>query len=165
MRRSLALRSNPTVRQTQAILGRLERGLTERGAMTHREVSGEVAFRMPPPWRLARGWLALISSGTASLSAWGGGPWRVSYRLHFGALQALSGLVTLIIVVVGWSWSRLALLAVVLALWGGGYGVLHLLASHAFRDLLRRVMGDFVENRAAPRPHTTDAAAGSQQPE
>lgn len=165
MRRSLVLRSNPTVRQTQAILARLERALTDRGAVTHREVSGEVAFRMPPPWRLARGWLALISRGTATLSAWGGGPWRVSYRLHFGALQALTGLITLIIVIVGWSWSRLALFAVVLALWGAGYGVLHLLGSHAFRDMLRSVMGDFVENRARPRPQPTDAAAGSQQPE
>ena len=165
MRRSLVLRSNPTVRQSQAILGRLERALTERGAITHREVSGEVAFRMPPPWRLARGWLALISRGTATLSAWGGGPWRVSYRLHFGALRALTGLVTLTIVVIGWRWSRLALLAVVLVLWGAGYGSLHLLGAHAFRDLLRRVLGDFVENRARPRPQPTDAAAESQQPE
>lgn len=165
MRRSLVLRANPTVRQTQAILGRLERVLTERGALTHREVSGEVEFRMPPPWRFARGWLALISRGTATLSAWGGGPWRVSYRLYFGALQALTALVTLIIVVVGRSWSRLVLLAIVLVLWGAGYGVLHLLGSHAFRDLLRSVMGDFVEQRARARPQPTDAAAGSQQPE
>ena len=165
MRRSLVLRSNPTVRQTQAILGRLERALTERSAVTHREASGEVAFRMPPPWRLARGWLALISRGTATLSAWGGGPWRVSYRLHFGALRALTALVTLIIVFVGWRWSRLALLAVVLVLWGAGYGMLHLLGAHAFRDLLRSVMGDFVENRARPRPQPTDGAAESQQPE
>jgi hypothetical protein len=120
---------------------------------------------MPPPWRFAPGWLALVSRGTATLSAWGGGPWRVSYRLHFSALQGLTGLLTLIVVVVGWGASRLALLAIVLALWAAGYGTLHLLGSHAFRELLRSVMGDFVEQRGRARPNQADTAAESQQPE
>lgn len=167
MRRSLVLRANPTVRQIQAILARVERALTERGASTHREIPGEVSFRMPPPWQLARvGWLGLITRGTATLSAWGGGPWRVSYRLHFGALQALTALLTLVIVVLGWNGPRLTLLGIVLTLWIAGYGTLHLLASHHFRRMLRDVMADVVERRTQPRAKPTPSApATSQHPE
>jgi hypothetical protein len=161
------LRANPTVRQIQTILARVERALTERGAIVHREIPGEVSFRMPPPWELAPvGWLAVITRGTATLSAWGGGPWRVSYRLHFGALQALTGVMTLVIVMLGWNWPRLALLGTILVLWIAGYGVLHLVASHHFRRVLRDVMADVVERRARPREKPTPSApATSQQPE
>lgn len=166
----MVLRANPTVRQTQRILSQLDRALRERGATTDRAPAGELVFHMPPPWKLAPvGWLALITRGTATLSAWGGGPWRVSYRLHFAALQVFTGLITLGIAVLGWGWPRLALLSAVLALWILGYGLLHLLAAHRFRDLLRDVMADVIERRPNSR---TDQPAGqssapspSQQPE
>lgn len=166
MKRSLVLRGNPTVRETNAILARLETALGERGATTHRRTSGEVSFRMPPPWRFARlGWLGLITRGTAVLSAWGGGPWRVSYRLYFGALQAITAMLTLAIAFVGWSWPRSILLSIVLGLWLVGYGSLHLLASHRFRDFLRGVMNDVTERRSRPRAEPRSASATSQQPE
>jgi hypothetical protein len=166
MRRSLVLGANPTVRQTQAILARLERALRERGATTDRAPAGELTFRMPPPWRLARvGWLALLTRGTATLSAWGGGPWRVSYRLYFGALQAMSGLITLIIAMVGWGWPRLTLIIVILALWILGYAPLHLLAAHRFRRLLRGVMADVIDQRVRPGAGRANVPAASQQPE
>lgn len=166
MRRSLVLRGDPTVRETHAILARLEAALHERGATTHRETSGEVSFRMPPPWRFARlGLLGLITRGTAVLSAWGGGPWRVSYRLYFGALQATTGVLTLAIAVVGWSWARVTLLSILLGLWIVGYGSLHLLASRRFREFLRAVMNDVVERRTRPRVERKSASATSQQPE
>jgi hypothetical protein len=162
----VVLRANPTVRQTQAILVQLERALRQRGAATDRAQAGELVFRMPPPWKLARvGWLGLITRGTATLSAWGGGPWRVSYRLYFGALQALAGLITLSMVVLGWGWPRLALLSAGLALWLIGYGSLHLLAAHRFRDLVSDVVTDVLDRRATPRAEPTSAPAGSQQPE
>ena len=162
----MVLRANPTVRQTQAILVQLERALRQRGAATDRAQAGELVFRMPPPWRLARvGWLGLITRGTATLSAWGGGPWRVSYRLYFGALQALTGLITLSMVILGWGWARLALLSAVLALWLLGYGSLHLLAAHRFRDLVSDVVTDVLDRRATPRPEQASTPAGSQQPE
>lgn len=164
------LRANPTVRQTQRILAQLDRVLRERGATTDRAPAGELIFRMPPPWKLARvGWLALITRGTATLSAWGGGPWRVSYRLHFGALQLLTGLITLAIAVFGWGWPRLALLSAVLALWIVGYGSLHVLAAHQFRDLLSGVMTDVIERRPNSRPDQPavqpSAPSASQQPD
>lgn len=166
MRRSLVLRTNPTVRQTQVILVQLDRALRERGATTGRATAGELTFRLPPPWKLARvGWLALITRGTATLSAWGGGPWRVSYRLYFGALQAVTGLITLAMVVFGWGWPRLGLLSAVLALWIVGYGSLHLLAAHHFRDMLSEVMAGIIERRAVPRGDQATARATTQHPE
>ncbi|HEU5185734.1 MAG TPA: hypothetical protein VFU01_14265 [Gemmatimonadaceae bacterium] len=166
MKRSLVLRGNPTVRETNAILARLETALGERGATTHRRTPGEVSFRMPPPWRFARlGLLGLITRGTAVLSAWGGGPWRVSYRLYFGALQVITGVLTLVIAVLGWSWPRSILLSILLGLWLFGYGSLHLLASHRFRDFLRGVMHDVTERRSRPRAERRSASATSQQPE
>lgn len=166
MRRSLVLGANPTVRQTQAILARLERALRERGAATDRAPTGELTFRMPPPWRLAPvGWLALLTRGTATLSAWGGGPWRVSYRLYFGALQAVTGLITLVIAIAGWGWPRLTVVIVILAFWILGYAPLHLLASHRFRRLLRDVMADVIGPRVRPGADRASAPAVSQQPE
>jgi hypothetical protein len=166
VKRSLVLQANPTVRQTQAILVHLDRALRERGATTDRAPAGELTFRMPPPWKLARiGWLALITRGTATLSAWGGGPWRVSYRLYFGALQALTALLTLAMAVLGLGWPRLALLSAVLALWIIGYGSLHLLAAHRFRDFLRAVMTGVMERRVPARAEQASASATSQQPE
>jgi hypothetical protein len=169
VRRSLVLRANPTVRQTQTILSQLDRVLRERGATTDRAPAGEVIFRMPPPWKLARiGWLALITRGTATLSAWGGGPWRVTYRLYFRALQLLTGLITIGMVVFGWRWPRLALLSAVLAVWIVGYGLLHLLAARQFRTLLSGVMTDVLERRAKSRsdqPTPSSTPAASQQPE
>lgn len=166
MRRSLPLRANLSVRQTQALLIRLERALAERGATVYREIPGELSFRMPPPWKLAPvGWLALITRGVVALSAWGGGPWRLSYRLHFGWLQAVTGVTTLILAVLGWGWPRLALLGAVLALWVVGYGVLHLIAARHFRLVLRELISDIAERRARPRREANGASATSQQPE
>jgi hypothetical protein len=166
VRRSLVLRANPSVRHTQAILARLQRALEQQGASTERVPTGELNFRMPAPWRLApKGWLALITRGTATLSAWGGGPWRVSYKLYFGALQAVAGLITLAFVVVGWGLPRLSLLAAVLTLWVAGYAPLHFLAAHRFRTLLQEVMADVLERRAHPRTQAASASASSQQPE
>ena len=162
------MRANPTVRQTQTILAQLDRVLRERGATTDRAPAGELVFRMPPPWKLARiGWLALITRGTATLSAWGGGPWRVTYRLHFRALQLLTGLITVGMVLFGWGWPRVSLLSAVLAVWIVGYGSLHLLAARQFRNLLAGVMIDILERRRKSRSgqSTPSSAPATQQPE
>jgi hypothetical protein len=162
------LRANPSVRQTQEILARLERTVMGLGATTDRGPSGEMHFRMPPPWRIAPiGWVGLISRGTATLSAWGGGPWRVSYRLHFGALRTVTAFITLILVALGWQWPRLSLLSAVLSLWVVGYGALHLLASHRFRQLLSSAMADVIDRRARARPQPANPStpASPQHPE
>ena len=166
MRRSFLLRGGTTVHQTQAVLARLERALSELGATVHRPIPGEVIFEMPPPWRLAPiGWLALISRGTATLSAWGGGPWRVSYRLRFAALRALTAMLTVGILIFGWTWPRLALLSIVLAVWVVGYGSLYFLASNRFRRMLSGLAADVTERRTRPRSPGSEATVASQQPE
>ncbi|MGQ0712627.1 MAG: hypothetical protein ACT4PJ_02725 [Gemmatimonadaceae bacterium] len=166
MRRSFLLRSGTTVHQTQAVLARLEGAMSALGATTQRTVPAEVLFEMPPPWRFAPiGWLAIISRGTATLSAWGGGPWRVSYRLKFRALRVLTALVTLILVVLGWGWPRLSLLTTVLALWIVGYGGLYVLASSRFRRMLTEIASDVAERRSRPRSPEQQETVATQQPE
>ena len=166
MRRSFLLRPNTTVHQTQVVIGRLESALSRLGAMVRRTTPGELVFEMPRPWCLAPiGWLALISQGSATLSAWGGGPWRVSYRLRFGALRLITALVTLAIVAVGWGWSRLSLLMVVATLWVAGYGSLYYLASKRFRGILADIAAETAERRTRPRVTSSEARVGSQQPE
>lgn len=160
------LRTNPTVRETQRVLARLERALVDRGAAVRRPTAGELAFRMPPPWRLSPGWMALISRGTATVSAWGGGPWRVSYALEFTALRVVTAVMTLALVAIGWGWPRLALLSTVLVLWVLGAGSLHLLAARDFRKFLRVTIPDMIERRSQPRttPSAADAVT-TQQPD
>jgi hypothetical protein len=166
VRRSFLLRNGTSVHQTQAVLARLEGALSAIGAAVQRPTPGEVIFEMPPPWRLARiGWLALISRGTATLSAWGGGPWRVSYRLKFAALRAVTGLMTVALVALGWSWPRLTLLSIVLALWIIGYGALYFLASRRFRRMLSETALDVAERRSRPRSSDQKATVASQQPD
>lgn len=166
MRRSFILRDGTTVHQTQAVLARLEGALSAVGAAVRRPIPGEVLFEMPPPWRLAPiGWLALISRGTATLSAWGGGPWRVSYRLKFAALRAVTAMLTLVLVALGWSWPRLTLLSIVLSLWVVGYGALYVLASKRFRRLLSEITSDVAERRSRPRSPDREATVASQQPD
>lgn len=166
MRRSFLLRPDTTVHQTQVVISRLESALSRLGAVVRRPTPGELVFEMPRPWRLAPiGWLAVISRGTATLSAWGGGPWRVSYRLRFSALRLLTALLTLAIVAVGWGWPRLSLLMVVATLWIAGYGSLYYLASKRFRRLLADITGEIAERRARPRVTPREAPVTSQQPE
>lgn len=166
MRRSFLLRPDTTVHQTQAVISRLEAGLSRLGAVVRRTNPGELMFEMPRPWRLAPiGWLAVISKGSATLSAWGGGPWRVSYRLQFGALRLVTALLMLVIVAVGWGGPRLSLLMVVATLWLIGYGSLYYLASRRFRRLLAEITAETAERRARPRVTPSKAPVASQQPD
>ncbi|MDQ4080095.1 MAG: hypothetical protein M3125_04990 [Gemmatimonadota bacterium] len=166
MRRSFLLRPDTTVHQLQVVISRLEAALSHRGALVRRTNSGEVSFEMPRPWRLAPiGWLALISKGSATLSAWGGGPWRVSYRLQFGALRLVTALLMLVIVAVGWGGPRLSLLMVVATLWLIGYGSLYYLASRRFRRVLADIAAETAERRTRPRVTPSEARVASQHPE
>lgn len=166
MRRSFLLRPDTTVHQTQVVIARLEAALSRLGAVVRRTTPGELTFDMPRPWRLAPiGWLALISRGSATLSAWGGGPWRVSYRLQFGALRLVTAVLTLVIIAVGWGWPRLSLLMVGATIWLVGYGALYYLASRRFRRILAEIAAETAERRTRPRVTPSEARVASQQPE
>ena len=56
-------------------------------------------------------------------------------------------------------------LSAVLALWIIGYGSLHLLAAHRFRDFLSSVMTGVMERRVPARAEQASASATTQQPE
>ena len=152
---SLRLRTEPTLRQTEVILSRIERELGTHGARFTRGRRGELHFRMPPPWAAPRrSFLLLIGSGHVRVSAGGGDQRRLRFELRFMVLYALGALATAALLVYGWGWPRVALINSVIALWG----VVLLFVSattRRFRLLLRRCAREIVERRATPRDGTT----------
>ena len=152
MRHSLALRREPTARQTQAIRARIERELSAIGAQVERGRGDLVRFKMPLPWQATRpDPMLLVTSGQVSVSAGGGGPWRVHYRLQHLRLAILCGIVSAAIAASGWSWPRLTLLQVLGIVWIVLYGVPVLVAGRRARQLLRSAASEIVERRKEPR--------------
>ncbi|HJU66380.1 MAG TPA: hypothetical protein VJ596_11910 [Gemmatimonadaceae bacterium] len=152
MRHSLALRREPTARQTQAIRARIERELSAIGAQVERGRGDLVRFKMPLPWQATRpDPMLLVTSGQVSVSAGGGGPWRVQYRLQHLRLAILCGIVSAAIAALGWSWPRLTLLQVLGVVWIVLYGVPVLVAGRRARQLLRSAASEIVERRKEPR--------------
>src|SRR5688572_33126757 len=114
--RSLDLRKESSIRQTETILRRIDEELTARGARVERAGAvGGLRFRMPRPWHAPRlGVLLAITSGRAVVSAGSGGPWRVRYELSFSALRWTTLALTAILAALGMAtWPRLILLWVV----------------------------------------------------
>jgi hypothetical protein len=149
---SFPLRTVPTVKQTQTILAQIERELRERGAHVDRPTHGRLSFRMPLPWRAPKLRLLLaVTSGYATISASGGGPWRVSYDLNFSALRAITTVLSLALVTVGWQWNRLTLLNALFLLWALVFGSLYVAGTVRFRSLLKIAAGEVVERRRAVR--------------
>jgi hypothetical protein len=150
--RSLSLRQEPSVRQANAILTRIETALAKTGAdVTHDSMTG-IRFKTPPPWRAPQlGILLVTTSGYVKVSAGAGGPWQVRYELSFATLNGIVLILTGVIGAIGWSWSRLTLLGALLALWLLGYGVPHALASRRFHRLIASGAHDVVERRTTPR--------------
>ncbi|MGH7718530.1 MAG: hypothetical protein ACREON_06775 [Gemmatimonadaceae bacterium] len=152
MRHSLALRREPTTRQTLAIRARIERELSELGARIERGRGDLVRFRMPLPWRASRlDLMLLVTSGQVSVAAGGGGPWRVQYRLHYHRLLAICAAISAVVIVVGWSWPRLSLLQALAVVWVISYGIPVLATSARARRLLSSAASEVVERRKSPR--------------
>lgn len=156
---TLPLRTEPSVRQTRAILSRIERELAERGAAVTRENVGALRFDMPRPWAAPKlGLLLAITSGRATLSAGAGERWRVRYELSYAVLRGLVIALTLVVVAAGWGWSRVTLLNTIIALWAALYGVPYALAGRQFRRIIAAAAHDVVERRTRER---ADAAGGA----
>ena len=154
---SIRLRTEPTVQQGQLILARVERAFDELGAETERDRRDIVRFRLPLPWRATHmNPLLLATSGRVKVSAGSGGPRRLRYELSFLWLRAAGGLITALLVVLGWGWPRMVLLGALLWLW---LAIFALVASaqRRMRRLLRRCAREIVERRKEPRPVTTPA--------
>ncbi|HEX5581271.1 MAG TPA: hypothetical protein VFX39_06795 [Gemmatimonadaceae bacterium] len=154
---SIRLRTEPTVQQGQLILARVERALGELGVSTERERSDIVRFRLPLPWRATRADpLLLATSGRVRVSAGSGGPRRLRYEVSFLWLRAVGGLLTALLVVLGWGWPRMVLLGALLWLWVAVFALVAT-ARRRMRRLLRRSAREIVERRRTPRPVTSPA--------
>jgi hypothetical protein len=159
VRKSLALRTEPTVWQTEAILSRIERELTGRGADAHRDGRSTLEFRMPLPWRASgQGALLPISSGRVSVSAGAGGPRRVRYKVNFMLLRGLVLLLSAALVAIGFGWPRLTLLNALLALWAVCYGVPLAIAMSRFHRIVTSAARDVVERRGESRAASVAAS-------
>ena len=170
--RSLPLRREPSVRQIQTILRRIEEELAARGATIQQAgPKGGLSFRMPMPWKAPRlGALLFITSGRALVSAGAGGPWKVRYHLDFSVLLGLAIVLSLGLVAVGLSWpDRSRLLNALLILWLIVYGVPYLVATIRFRRIIEKSTHDVIERRRAPRdsgsqPAMTDPVSRTEPP-
>ena len=177
--RSLDLRTEPSVRQTETILRRIDQELTARGARVERGGAvGGLRFRMPWPWNAPRlGILLAITSGRAVVSAGSGGPWRVRYSLDFSVLRGVVIALSLTLIAIGLVWpdrvgltNRLALLNTLALLWLLLYGIPYVAASARFRRIIQASTADIVERRHVPRPesspagHSPDTTSDSNSP-
>ena len=164
--KAITLRIEPSVRQTEAILARVEQDLVKHGARVTRQGVGALRFRMPapwPPWRVARlGRLWMISAGRVKIAAGSGGPWQVLYELDYSVLRTVLIVVSLVLVVIGWSWPNRTLLYVtLLAIWLLLYGLPHLFADRRFQRVISESMREVVERRRTPR--TSGRISGSTE--
>lgn len=170
--RSLPLRREPSVRQIETILRRIEEELLTRGAKVDRAgTSGGLRFRMPWPWKAPRlGVLLFISSGRAIVSAGSGGPWKVRYALDFSVLLGFALTLSVALIAVGLSWpDRTQLLNALLVIWVIVYGIPYLFATLRFRRIIQKSTHDVIERRKVPRdsgsqPVVVEPPASSQPP-
>jgi hypothetical protein len=165
VRRSLNLRIEPTLRQTEEIIARIEHEMAQRGAAVERVGFGGLRFRVPPPWRARRlGVLLAITAGRVMVSAGAGGPWRVRYELSFVALRTGTLLLSLGIAILRFGGNRLALLAWIAVLWLLLYTVPYLAATRLFHRLVMRSAREVVERRRAPRVAAPDEVGPTRTP-
>ena len=150
--KSIPLRTEPTVRQADAILARIEGVLAARGVAPKRR-GLELRFRVPlPPRAFALGMLMVVTSGVVKVSAGAGEPWKVRYSLDYTMLRAFAVLLTIVAVIVGLSsWPRLTLLNVVIGIWALCYLGPRWVASRRFDGLVRESAIEVLERRGAPR--------------
>jgi hypothetical protein len=146
--RALTLRTEPSVRQTNAILTRIERELSERGAVVARAGAAGLRFTMPPPWTAPR---LAITSGRTTMSAGAGERWKVRYELSFAVLRGIVVVLSLVVVALGWTWPRTTLVNALVGLWAGVYGIPYLLAGRQFRRIIEAAAREVVERRRTPR--------------
>jgi hypothetical protein len=165
MLRSLDLRKEPSVRQSETILRRISEELTARGARVDRSGTGAVGglrFRMPRPWEAPHlGILLAITSGRTVITAGSGGPWRVRYELSFAALRwltiALTAVLITLVLTGDLAWDRSRLLGALVLLWTVLYGAPYVLASAQFERIIRSSAAEILERRHRARAVTTES--------
>ena len=165
MRHSIVLRTEPTVRQTEKVMARLERELGERGIVAAREGPGRLRFRVPFPWKAPRaGALLAISKGAVRLSAGAGETRQVRYELSFARLGGLAVGISVLLLSIGLAWPRTTLFGALGLVWALLFGVPWLVAATRFHRLMAIAARDVIERRAAGRPPGDDATPTSEAP-
>lgn len=161
--RAIRLVHEPSVRQINAILARLERDLGELGMDVSRHGVGGIRFRVPPPWRARRaGLLAAATSGLVRVTAGRGERRQVRYELKFTTLQALLMLTSFVLVIVGWQRARVSLVATVALIWLLGYLPAYVVATAQLRRIVARGARDVTDRRRELRtPPGSDAGPRS----
>lgn len=149
--KSIPLRIEPTVRQADAILARLEGVLAARGVAPERR-GLELRFRVPAPWRAAGlGTLMAVTSGVVKVSAGAGEPWRVRYGLDFTVLRGVAVALSIGAVLAGLGWPRLTLVNALIGIWLLCYVVPRWAAARRFDSLVRESAAAVLDRRRTPR--------------
>lgn len=150
--KSIPLRTEPTVRQADAILSRIEGALTACG-VTPKRRGLELRFRIPVPWGApGLGTLVAVTGGVVKVSAGAGEPWKVRYSLDYTYLRAFAVVLSIAAIVLGLSaWPRLMLINVVVAIWILCYIGPRWAASRRFDGIVRESAADVLERRRTPR--------------
>ena len=162
MMRSVRLVHEPSVRQINAILARLEVDLAEHGLDVTRHGVGGIRFKVPWPWRARRaGFLAAATSGLVRVTAGRGERRQVRYELKFTTLQALLMVASFVLVIVGWQRARVSLVAMVALIWLFGYLPAYFVATGQLRRIVARGARDVIDRRRDLR--TPPGGAGTRQ--
>ena len=158
--RSVRLKHEPSVRQINAILARLETDLAQHGLDVTRHGVGGIRFKVPPPWRARRaGLLGAATSGRVRVTAGRGERRQVRYELKFTGLQAFLMLASFVLVIVGWQRARVWLVATVARIRLFGYLPAYFVANAQLRRVVARGARDVIDRRRDVRtPPGGDAA-------
>jgi hypothetical protein len=149
--KSIGLRNEPTVREADAILARLEGVLAGRGVKTRRR-GLELRFRVPAPWRAwGLGLLLAVTTGVVKVSAGAGEPWRVRFSLDFTVLRALAVVLSIAVTAVGLNWPRLTLVNIIAGIWVFLYFLPRWAADRRFDALVRASATEVLDRRRTPR--------------
>ena len=152
MKHSIVLRTEPTVRQTEKVLARIERELTARGITTKREGPGRLRFRVPPPWKAPKpSALLAITKGAVRVSAGAGEPRQVRYELEFARLAGLAVVLSIVLLAIGLAWPRRSLIGSLGVVWALIFGVPWAFAASRFHRMMAHAARDVIERRTAPR--------------
>lgn len=149
--KSVTLRNEPTVREADAILARLEDVLAGCGVEPKRR-GLELRFRVPAPWRATRlGLLLAATSGVVKVSAGAGEPWRVRFGLDFTVLRAVAVVLSIAVTAIGLGWPRLTLVNALVAIWVFCYLLPRWAADRRLDALVRESAVAVLDRRRTPR--------------
>ena len=155
---SVRLTREPTLAEGAAIRNAIADALTGLGAIVTPLPGRGLEFHMPAPWRTGKpSPLFAVTGGQVDVSAGAGAGRRVRYSLSFTRLRAYGAVAVGLAAVVGFHWTRTAMVATLLLAWLVTFVVPRIIASLRFRRLVTAAAGSVVGIGSA------DTRAGSSQ--